>query len=304
MDRDDTDAEAAARRSVVPLISLHGGHSSDFCRHAHDPLDRIVAAYQRSGFSIVGITEHIPPLNNAMRYPDEAAAGMDAADMLDRFERYFETARRLKREYSGEMKILVGFETEWYPGAREFIQDLIAKHSPDYLIGSVHHIGETCFDFDEDSYTRATALSGGLDQLYEKYFDLQLEMINCLCPAVVGHFDLIRRFDRDYQTRMNKPHIQRRIERNLELVADKELLLDLNTRAYMNGFDEPYPCRAIIEQARRMEISMVPGDDSHDVAGVGFGIEQAIHMLGNAGFDTDWNSIVEQLAVSLLRQSD
>lgn len=296
MNRKNRQGKTASEDSrSIPLISLHGAHSSDFCQHARDPLEDIIRAYARQGFSIVGISEHMPPANDAMRYPDEVAAGLSAAAMLDRFGRYFETARRLKREYAPKMRILVGFETEWYPGAREFVHELIAEYSPDYIIGSLHHVGEFCFDFDEASYTQATATAGGLDQLYQRYFDLQLEMINSFCPPIVGHFDLIRKFDPDYAARMEKPRIRKQIERNLGIVREKNLLLDLNTRAYSNGADEPYPCRMIIELAREMSISMLPGDDAHDVAGVGKGIRQAIHMLDNSGFNTEWTNLAEWL---------
>lgn len=284
------------RAEALPLISLHGGHSSDFCIHAGDPLERIVAAYADQGFAVVGITEHMPPINNDMRYPDEKAAGLDAVAMLDRFDRYFETARRIQREYANSLKLLIGFETEWYTGALPFIKELIGRHRPDYIIGSLHHVDNVCFDYDGEYYMKATEAAGGLDELYERYFDLQLEMMDTLAPMIVGHFDLIRIHDPDYTTRMRKPSIRSRIERNLKLVRDKDLLLDLNTRAYKKGAAEPYPCRAIMETAREMDIAMVPGDDCHDVPSVGYKIGQAVHMLDNLGFDTDWNSILARIA--------
>ena len=41
-------------------ISLHGGHSGEFCCHAQDGLADIIAQYIQMGFRQVGITEHIP----------------------------------------------------------------------------------------------------------------------------------------------------------------------------------------------------------------------------------------------------
>jgi histidinol-phosphatase (PHP family) len=277
------------------LISLHGGHSADFCQHAGDPLEDIVAAYITQGFGIVGITEHMPPASDEYRYPDEVAGGLSASSMQERFERYFDTARRLQRDYADDIQIMVGFETEWYPGAAEYVAELQSIYKPDYIIGSIHHVDGICFDFNLDCYVDATTKAGSLDQLYLRYFEQQLDMIKTLQPPIVGHFDLIRIFDPDYKARLESPTIRRAIETNLQYIADHRLLLDLNMRAIMKGADEPYPARPIIGRARELGISMVPGDDSHDVNSVGFKTAQAVHTLENLGFNTDWNTIIKQL---------
>jgi histidinol-phosphatase (PHP family) len=93
-------------------ISLHGGHSGQFCDHARDTLAEIVAAYHAAGFECVGLTEHMPPLDDAWLYPDEAELGRSAQWMQGRFAEYVAEAGRLKREYAGRMRILVGMESE------------------------------------------------------------------------------------------------------------------------------------------------------------------------------------------------
>ncbi len=277
------------------MISLHGGHSSDFCQHAGDPLSMIIAAYQEKGFGTVGITEHMPPLNDEMRYPDEIEAGLSALSMRDRFGRYFETARRLQRELAPKMRMLVGFETEWYPGAEAFIGELIGEYRPDYIVGSLHHVNGVGFDFNSDCYTEATAAAGGLDELYAVYFDQQLDLLQSITPPVVGHFDLIRLYDPDYPARIEKDSIWNRIERNLEYISKRGLVMDLNMRAFMKGADEPYPCRRIIKRARELGIDMVPGDDSHDVNSAGYRIDEAVRLLKSMGFNTRWEGIVHDM---------
>lgn len=282
-------------KNDVSLISLHGGHSGDFCQHASDTLEEMLQAYVNKGYDMVGITEHMPPPDNRFRYPDEVAAGIEAKMMRIRFDRYFETARRLQKELLQTMRVWVGFETEWYDGALPLIQELIERHSPDYIIGSLHHIGEIAFDYDEEHYMRATQIAGGLDELYQCYFDQQFEMIKSLSPALVGHFDLIRIHDPNYRERIAKPSIKPLIFRNLELIRERGLILDLNTRALMKGDEEFYPSRMIIDQAHLLGIPIVPGDDSHGVSSTGCGIEQAIHLLQSLGINTDWEQLTKSL---------
>jgi hypothetical protein len=53
-----------------PLVSVHGGHSGDYCQHARDSLDDVVKAYHDRKFAWVGITEHMPPTRDSFLYPD------------------------------------------------------------------------------------------------------------------------------------------------------------------------------------------------------------------------------------------
>lgn len=289
------------REKETSLISLHGGHSSGFCLHAWDPLEKIIQRYIELGYSKVGITEHMPPPENGKRYPDEVEAGIDAAVMQEKFERYFETVRRLSQEYSDKIRIFAGFETEWYSGALSNIRSCVEQYRPDYLVGSVHHVEDIPFDYDEEHYIEASAKVGGIDDLYLNYFDEQYEMLASISPFVVGHFDLIRKFDSDYMLRLKKPEIVRRIRRNLELIQSRNLVLDLNTRALKNGSEEPYPTRPIMDMAREMGIRMVPSDDSHGVDSVGFGIERAIHLLKRHGFETDWHWVEQEIKTQNLK---
>jgi len=276
------------KRPDPARVSIHGGHSGQFCSHARDSLEEIILAYINRGFSWVGITEHMPPVNDRFRYADEIERGLTANELYHRFEKYIATCRTFKKKYETDIHIAVGFETEFYSGALAFIQDLISRFQPDYMVGSVHHVNDVNFDFDKDHYSRATATTGSLDALYCRYFDIQHDMITALRPAVVGHFDLIRLFDPDYTSRLEKPSIKKKILRNLDTIAKLGLILDLNVRALYKGATEPYISQSILKEALRLGIAVVPGDDSHGVDTVGYGITEGIELLAVMGFDTSW----------------
>ncbi|MFW5636727.1 MAG: histidinol-phosphatase [Thermodesulfobacteriota bacterium] len=269
-------------------VSVHGGHSRAYCNHAEDDLEEILKQYIRKGFEWVGITEHMPPVNDRFRYPDEIEAGLTAQTMYDRFGQYMDECRRLQKKYAFDITLYAAFETETYSGSLAFVQDLREIYRPDYLLGSVHHVDDIPFDMDPAQYYRAAEQAGGLDALYCRYFDLQFEMIEALSPAVVAHFDLIRIFDPDYRTRLEKAAILERIERNLTLIRERDLILDFNVRSLMKGAVEPYISRSILQLALEMSIPVVPGDDSHSVGTVGLNLDRGIAMLAEMGFDTRW----------------
>lgn len=292
-------------------VSIHGGHSGEFCSHATDTLEEIILKYIQSGFEWVGITEHIYPLSNQLRYPDEVVADIDVTTLAARFSQYMRICRALQEKYIDRITIFTGFETESYTGYKEFIPSMIQQFKPDYVVGSVHHIPvydpsndqieDICIDYSKDNYNRAASLLNesydlgerfafsGIDKLYCQYFDIQYEMIQHIEPAVVGHFDLIRIFDKDYPERITEPVIWERIARNLELIKKKNLIMDFNLRALTKGASEPYISAPILAAAKKMGISVVIGDDSHGVKDIGVNMEKGIDILGRAGFNAEFS---------------
>jgi histidinol-phosphatase (PHP family) len=274
--------------ALPPFVSVHGGHSGDYCQHARDSLDDIVKAYHDQKFAWVGITEHMPPVSDIFLYPDERSAGLTATTMKERFSRYMAHCRNLQLAYRGRLTIFVGMETEAYQGAVDYAIRLRDRFQPDYVVGSVHHVADIPIDMNPHEYEMAITACGGIVNLYEAYFDLQYDMIQTLKPSVVGHFDLIRIFDPDYISRLKIPPIWTRVCRNLEAVASLGLMLDLNVRALLKGASEPYICPPILEKVRNMKIPVAPGDDSHSVDTVGRHVADGIRYLQSLGISTIW----------------
>ena len=128
------------------LVSIHGGHSGQFCTHARDSLDAIVQAYIAHGYAWVGITEHVPPASENFVYFDEREAGQDAVFLNARFADYFAVGRQLQQKYADQIELLIGCETETYTGSIDHIRQIVATYQPDYLVGSVHHVDDISFD--------------------------------------------------------------------------------------------------------------------------------------------------------------
>ncbi|MDL2329936.1 histidinol-phosphatase [Desulfosarcina sp. OttesenSCG-928-A07] len=275
--------------NVPERVSIHGGHSGQFCCHAKDTLEAIIKAYIRAGFSWVGITEHMPPPEDRFVFLEEKNAGLDASALKRRFGAYIRTCRQLQARYAERIRVFVGVETEACTGAILLAKALISEFSPDYVVGSVHHVKDIPFDASPADYEKAAARCGGVDGLYTAYFDAQYAMIQELKPQVVGHLDVIRIYDPDWRDRLLKPVIWEKIERNLELIKKLNLILDFNLRPLFRGENEPYLFTPILEAAGKMGIDVVPGDDSHGVANINSHyLNIAIERLRAAGISTQW----------------
>ncbi len=272
----------------MKLVSVHGGHSGDFCGHATDSLADIVQGYISLGYSWVCLTEHMPAPEPRLRAPEDIAQGLSVAQLQKRFDQYFAEARRLQALYQHKIEIMVGFETDAYTGYPEAVDYLIHRHQPDMIVGSVHQVHDLLFDDKLSDYQRAVEISGGINALYCDYFDKQLELIETFHPAVVGHFDLIRIHDPDYSQRWDVPEIRQRAFRNLDRINALGLILDLNTRALSKGAGEPYISAPLLRYAVAQGMRIAPGDDSHSLDTVGAHLQSGVEFLTAMGGHTNW----------------
>lgn len=273
----------------VPRVNIHGGHSGQFCCHAHDELAAIVQRYVDLEYRWIGLTEHVPAFHSRLRYDDEIEAQWDVPALQQRFAEYVREARRLQKAFRYVITIGVGWETELVSGYYPYQQQLIKQYQPDYVVGSVHHVDNINFDFSSAHYEQAVAHCGGMEALYCAYFDAQYTMLRLLQPLVVGHFDVIRLYDPAYRQHLALSTVWARVQRNLDCVAEQGVVLDVNLRAIAKGAPEPYPAEPIIKQAVARGIRMIPGDDSHAVADVGAHWERGLETLRQYGCSMQWS---------------
>jgi histidinol-phosphatase (PHP family) len=269
-------------------VSIHGCHSRDYCSHAPDTLEDLLAEYHRQDYAWVGVTEHMPADKKAFILSEEAEEGYTLETLHDRFDCYVEKIAELKSSYAGKLDIIFGFETEVYEGYERWLEELIDRYQPEYIVGSVHFVNGIGIDSSPEKLALAAEKSGGMDALYCDYFDIQLSLIERFDPRVIGHFDLIRLHDPDYLDRLQSREVWSRIERNLSAIQVRGSILDFNLAAIRKGLNEPYPCEPITQLAIEMGIPLVPGEDAHTVDTVGMDREKGVSWLQELGGNTDW----------------
>ena len=258
------------------LVSLHGGHSGEFCDHAEGPLADIVAAACGQGFSIYGVTEHAPRLEPELLYDEEKQMGWTNDMLVRMFDHYAARVATLAQEYRGRLEVLRGFEAEVVPRevyvARAL--DLKRKYQFDYLVGSVHFVAGYIIDYRKDRFDAACAACGGLEGLCIAYYRDYAAMCRDLKPEVAAHFDLVRRHAADEES-IATPAIRDAAFAALEAVKASGAILDINTGAYRKGFGRPYPAPWILQEARRLGVPVCFGDDAHRASEVGSHFAQA-----------------------------
>jgi histidinol-phosphatase (PHP family) len=232
----------------------HHSHSGQFCAHAKNSLEEMVQRAVYLGMDTFALTEHIARGTEDL-YPEEIDEGTTAESLVRLFDAFYPEALRLRAKYASQIRILIGFETEWIRSASlAIVQDLLSKYEFDFFMGSLHHVHTVPIDFDHEKYYRARDIAGGLDaQLFEDYYDSQYEMLQALRPPIVGHFDLIRLKSDDVEQNWTAlPAVWAKMKRNLDFIAGYGGILELNTSAIRKGMREPYPKAEVCQVSTKL----------------------------------------------------
>lgn len=278
-------------------VSLHGGHSGEFCDHAEGPLRAMLEAAAEAGYHTFGVSEHVPRPEERFLYPLERERGWDVAKIVADFDRYAEAIPSLAEEFADRLTVLRGFEAEVVPTAtyietiRAYWNRRLPDGSPtfDYFVGSVHYVEELQIDGPIPAFTEALEACGGPEALAVRYYETVAEMIEALHPPVVGHLDLIRKnlsgAGLTLQA-LDTERVKAAAENALEAARAHNAILDLNTAGWRKGLGEPYPAPALVQRAHAMGVPFCFGDDSHRPSDVGAGVAEARRYLLRLGVPT------------------
>ena len=286
-----------SKKQAVWRVSLHGGHSGEFCDHAENTLREMLEAAVSAGYPTFGVSEHAPRSEARFLYPEEQAQGWDTAKLQADFDAYTLAVNTLAREFSDRLIVLRGLEAEVVPAAhyaaemQALRQQTMPDGTPafDYIVGSVHFVNEIQIDGPPENYLKAVESCGGLEAFAVRYYETVAEMLHTLRPEVAGHLDLCKRnlvpagFAPDA---LQSPRIQAAIETALEAAREIGAILDLNTAGWRKGLSEPYPAPPIVRKARDMGVPFCFGDDSHRTREVGAGLAEARDYLRANGVDS------------------
>ncbi|KAJ1852850.1 hypothetical protein GGH12_001349 [Coemansia sp. RSA 1822] len=261
-------------------------HSGQFCRHAKGTLENVVKAAIAKNMLALGLTEHVPRSRTQDLYPEES--DLTTNDLYTAFHAYVDEARRLRKQYGSQIHILIGAETEYIThDTLDELKHLRKKYDLDFLVGSLHHVNGMPMDFSPELYEQIVEhCSGSRSEMFRRYFDEQLVLLQELQPEIVGHFDLIRIFH-PYSTGVEDPLLQADIRklalRNIDYAISYGAIFEINTRAWKKGLRDAYPQRDLLQEIMARGGRITLSDDSHGEHDVCMHYDRALAYLREMG---------------------
>jgi histidinol-phosphatase (PHP family) len=181
---------------------------------------------------------------------------------------------KLKNNDELPVKIKFGAEIDYIPGKEKEIKSLIDSLPLDYVIGSVHFIGNWNFDTSPKQFE-----GKNIESLYNEYFNLLKKAVESGLYDIVGHADLIKKFNH----RPEKKPVEL-YERVIESIKKHDVVVEINTNGKNKPCKEFYPDQAFTELCKQYEIPVIISSDAHKPEQVKQYFEEAVVQLRALGY--------------------
>lgn len=244
------------------MLGMVDYHMHSILSDGKDSYEEMVKMAIAKGLDEIGFSDHVclKPVDWAIRLEDIPVM---TGQILT-----------LKEKYSNQIKIRYGIEVDYLPGHETEIKKLIDEIPLDYVIGSVHFIGDWNFDTDQSLYGKWTN-----DKLYEKYFSLIRQTAQSGLFDVIGHLDIIKKFRIYPET--NQDGL---FEETIQIIKANNLVVELNT----GGMDRPCaeftPGSKLLEMCYRYQVPVTLSSDAHSASQIARHYETAVDLLTQTGY--------------------
>lgn len=175
-----------------------------------------------------------------------------------------------------DVQIYIGLEVDYFPEKEHEIKKRLIEYPLDYVIGSVHSIGDWDFDVLEQKFRYK---EWDIDHLYETYFQLIAQAARSNLFQIIGHLDLIKIFN--YRP---KQDIFKWVEPCLRVIQAHDLTVEVNTAGLYKPVGEIYPEERIIKRCFELNIPLTISSDAHEAEQVGRYNREIRELLRKIGY--------------------
>ena len=254
--------------------SLHNHTTFDDGKHS--PAEMAASAFSL-GLSGLGLTAHSPMENEFWTVKPEQMA------------EYRAELARLKTAYAGRLDVWCGLEYD-------LTSDPKWLEGFDYVIASVHALETTrglwALDDNRERSRRmiVIAFDGDRDAAAEAYFAKVREISAIQEADIVGHFDLITKFDEPEPLyNADSPRYRAAALDAMEALVQAGKIFEINTGAMSRGYrSSPYPAAPLLCALRRMGGRVTITADAHSRENLAFAFDQAEAAAMATGFTEIW----------------
>ena len=253
---------------------------SNFC-DGQDTLENFVAEAIGINMESIGFSGHAP-------MPCQTDWNMKEADLVN----YFGTIDGLKSKFGDRIRIYKGLEVDFLPGLQS--PSSFEKYSPDYVIGSIHLLGQFDdgepfgVDYSPENFEKGLGLlfNSNVEKMVESYCMNIIQMVENDPPDIIGHLDIIKKFNKGAKYfDENEKWYQDILKMAVRAISKTNCIVEVNTRGVYKGLTEHmYPSVFILKECLDAGIPLALNADAHHPSELNLCFGMAIDMLLGVGY--------------------
>jgi histidinol-phosphatase (PHP family) len=172
----------------------------------------------------------------------------------------------------------LGIEADFVPGTEDRISNLLEKRPFDFVIGSIHFIGDRSLDTEE--FTIWDERSDP-DEIWRRYFETVAAAARSGLFDVLAHPDLIKVWGRAGRLPSRDPRFF--YEPAIEAISETGVSVEVSTAGLRKAVGEIYPSDAFMEMCVEAGASFALSSDAHEPGQLGFEYPAALEFLERHG---------------------
>jgi histidinol-phosphatase (PHP family) len=232
-------------------------------------VDRYLAAASAAGVEELGVSEHIYRFRQALelwRHPLWESNGRDDLDAYCEFVR--------------GTPLKLGVECDFIPGAEDRTRTMLETRDFDYVVGSVHFIGDYAVDHPGWDIWNG---KGDADEVWRRYFESLAECARSGLFDILAHPDLVKVWGGTRPLPERDPRFF--YEPAVAAIAEAGVAVEVSTAGLRKPVGELYPARAFAEMCVEAGAPFALSSDAHLPEQVGFGYDRAVEFLDSLGVE-------------------
>jgi histidinol-phosphatase (PHP family) len=223
---------------------------------------------EERGIRELGVSEHIHRFSQSLEIWQHP---MWAEQAVDDIYAYCEFVRE-------QTDLRLGLEMDFVPGREDRTRNLLERLDLDYVVGSVHFVGN--FEVDHTDYDIWRS-GRSADEIWRRYFETLGEAARSGLFDILAHPDLVKVWG------AGRPRpdgdLRRFYERALDGIAESGVAIEVSTAGLRKPVGEIYPAPALLEMCLEVGAPVALSSDAHVPGDVGRGYEAARELLESAG---------------------
>jgi len=231
-------------------------------------VDRYLAAASAAGIEELGVSEHVYRFEQALDLWSHPLWVDNARDDIDAYCEFVRTT-----------PLRLGIECDFVPGAEERTAELLGARDFDYVVGSVHFIGDGDAAVDHDGFD--VWEGGDAEQIWSRYFEMLADAARSGLFDILAHPDLVKVWGRDRP--LPAGDLRRFYEPAVEAIAASGIAVELSTAGLRKPVGELYPAPAFAELCVEAGAPFALSSDAHLPEQVGFEYDAAVDFLDALG---------------------
>jgi histidinol-phosphatase (PHP family) len=224
-------------------------------------------AASAAGIEELGVAEHIYRFSAALELWRHPFWEENATDDLDDYCEFVRTT-----------PLRLGIEADFVTGTEDRLASMLEERDFDYVIGSVHFLGEGAVDHEDyDVWTGAS----DADAVWRRYFDTLAEAARSGLFDILAHPDLVKMWGRARPLPERDPRFY--YEPAVEAIGESGVTVEVSTAGLRRPVGELYPARALAEMCVEAGAAFSLSSDAHVPEQIGFEYERAVEAMHDWG---------------------